>query len=109
VFFFQAEGGIRVLTVTGVQTCALPIFGPLAKYLAAHRFGLGQSVDAGDKLPDGRAFQDIAEFKRLLLTNPEQIARCLTEKLVTRSEERRVGKECLSRSASEQSKKKETT
>src|SRR2546430_5114526 len=24
-FFFQAEAGIRVLTVTGVQTCALPI------------------------------------------------------------------------------------
>src|SRR2546430_2095576 len=24
--FFQAEVGIRVLTVTGVQTCALPIF-----------------------------------------------------------------------------------
>src|SRR2546430_9116535 len=30
-FFFQAEDGIRDLTVTGVQTCALPIsstFGP---------------------------------------------------------------------------------
>src|SRR5205085_4544467 len=26
IFFFQAEDGIRVLTVTGVQTCALPIF-----------------------------------------------------------------------------------
>src|SRR2546430_13246253 len=25
VFFFQGEGGIRNLTVTGVQTCALPI------------------------------------------------------------------------------------
>src|SRR2546430_14003245 len=30
VFFFQAEDGIRDLTVTGVQTCALPI------YLAIH-------------------------------------------------------------------------
>src|SRR5206468_5797503 len=28
-FFFQAEDGIRVLIVTGVQTCALPICGPL--------------------------------------------------------------------------------
>src|SRR2546430_16031888 len=28
-FFFQAEDGIRDLTVTGVQTCALPIFGKL--------------------------------------------------------------------------------
>src|SRR5256886_8098840 len=29
-FFFQAEDGIRDLTVTGVQTCALPIFVTLA-------------------------------------------------------------------------------
>src|SRR5205085_2714079 len=28
-FFFQAEDGIRDLTVTGVQTCALPIFSHL--------------------------------------------------------------------------------
>src|SRR2546430_7091456 len=26
VFFFQAEDGMRDLTVTGVQTCALPIY-----------------------------------------------------------------------------------
>src|SRR5688572_33359611 len=30
-FFFQAEDGIRYLTVTGVQTCALPIFRPRSK------------------------------------------------------------------------------
>src|SRR5256885_12209788 len=29
-FFFQAEDGIRDYKVTGVQTCALPIFSPLA-------------------------------------------------------------------------------
>src|SRR2546430_5813841 len=29
-FFFQAEDGIRDLTVTGVQTCALPISGDSA-------------------------------------------------------------------------------
>src|SRR2546430_8862422 len=28
-FFFQAEDGIRDLTVTGVQTCALPIYGKI--------------------------------------------------------------------------------
>src|SRR5271169_4920652 len=28
-FFFQAEDGIRDATVTGVQTCALPIFPPV--------------------------------------------------------------------------------
>src|SRR5256886_1598406 len=27
MIFYQAEDGIRYLTVTGVQTCALPIFG----------------------------------------------------------------------------------
>ena len=57
--------------------------GPLAKYLAAHQYGEGLPVDAGDALPDGRKFADVGEFKRLLLADPEQIARCLTEKLVT--------------------------
>src|SRR5262249_59539624 len=28
IFFFQAEDGIRDWSVTGVQTCALPIFRP---------------------------------------------------------------------------------
>src|SRR2546430_10004202 len=45
-FFFQAEDGIRDLTVTGVQTCALPISYPLrvigrnsiAAYVMAHLF-----------------------------------------------------------------------
>src|SRR5437016_10620923 len=31
-FFFQAEDGIRDWSVTGVQTCALPIFGTTALY-----------------------------------------------------------------------------
>src|SRR5256886_5325404 len=35
-FFFQAEDGIRDLTVTGVQTCALPIYRSLR-----FEFGLG--------------------------------------------------------------------
>src|SRR6266496_6186746 len=33
-FFFQAEVGIRYLYVTGVQTCALPIFLELSGLLA---------------------------------------------------------------------------
>ena len=65
--------------------------GPLAKYLKAHEFGLGLPVDAGDELPDGRKFADLTEFKKLLLTNPEQIARCLTEKLVTYATGQPVG------------------
>src|SRR2546430_5275206 len=35
VFFFQAEDGIRDLTVTGVQTCALPISRTLVRWLNA--------------------------------------------------------------------------
>src|SRR5688572_22350115 len=38
IFFFQAEDGIRDLTVTGVQTCALPIYG----------WSLFQLLDHGD-------------------------------------------------------------
>src|SRR2546430_3078996 len=33
IFFFQAEGGIRDLSVTGVQTCALPIYSGETDYL----------------------------------------------------------------------------
>src|SRR5256885_11814375 len=35
-FFFQAEDGIRDYKVTGVQTCALPIWGP--RGLVGHTF-----------------------------------------------------------------------
>src|SRR6266542_6079993 len=35
VFFFQAEDCIRYATVTGVQTCALPIFIAATWYLAS--------------------------------------------------------------------------
>ena len=65
--------------------------GPLAKYLAAYQYGEGRPVEAGDVLPDGRQFADIAEFKKLLLAHPEQIARCLTEKLVTYATGQPVG------------------
>src|SRR5437867_10804225 len=40
-FFFQAEDGIRDRTVTGVQTCALPISGPRA---GGQRHGLGRQA-----------------------------------------------------------------
>jgi hypothetical protein len=56
--------------------------GPLAKYLAAWQYGLGAEVESGDTLADGRTFSDITEFKKLLLDRPEQIARCVTEKLM---------------------------
>src|SRR2546427_6908972 len=39
-FFFQAEDGIRDLTVTGVQTCALPIARGVALVHQLHRGGV---------------------------------------------------------------------
>src|SRR2546430_3692171 len=38
VFFFQAEDGIRDLTVTGVQTCALPILVEIWQASASGRY-----------------------------------------------------------------------
>src|SRR2546430_3689516 len=69
-FFFQAEDGIRDLTVTGVQTCALPISAVAAVARAGHR-----QLRAVDATEIG-AKEDGDE---------------------ARSEERRVGKECRSR------------
>ncbi len=65
--------------------------GPLAKYLAAYQYGLGRPIEAADALPDGRQFADINELKQLLLTDPEQIARCVTEKLITYATGQPVG------------------
>src|SRR5690349_24374048 len=67
-FFFQAEDGIRVLYVTGVQTCALPISftGRIVLPSAGSRICISPTGAAGPAL-SGRA---------------------------RRSEERRVGKEC---------------
>src|SRR5438270_2146539 len=70
-FFFQAEDGIRVLTVTGVQTCALPI----SRRLSAHRrLGAGAQIVA------------LREATR----KDHHVG-------AARSEERRVGKECRAR------------
>src|SRR5207245_3605595 len=38
-FFFRAEDGIRDATVTGVQTCALPIFRELGREVLGDRPG----------------------------------------------------------------------
>jgi len=65
--------------------------GPLAKYLAAYQYGEGSSIEIGDTMPDGHTFTSIDEFKKLLLANPEQIARCITEKLVTYATGQPVG------------------
>src|SRR2546427_1092045 len=80
-FFFQAEDGIRDLTVTGVQTCALPI-----------SCGFGASLCA--------ASSDTAAVRRAVTVGPSRIRRrspVATSKTTTRSEERRGGEEGRSR------------
>jgi hypothetical protein len=43
----------------------------------------GRAVDPADVLPDGRKFRNIDELKQLLLEDKDQIARSLSEKLLT--------------------------
>src|SRR2546430_4398437 len=89
-FFFQAEDGIRVLTVTGVQTCALPISRALASWW-------GWSIEASDAaslFPD----LDVPAEHQVCSSQPFPGAPpCPNCEIATRSEERRVGKECRSR------------
>src|SRR5256885_3137657 len=70
LFFFQAEDGIRDYKVTGVQTCALPIF---RKHLRAQEVGLENRlpciylVDSGGVfLPlQAEVFPDKEHFGRI--------------------------------------------
>src|SRR5256886_11501386 len=51
-FFFQAEDGIRDLTVTGVQTCALPILvSDVAVSLADYHGTAGEAMAMGERTP----------------------------------------------------------
>src|SRR5438874_13075797 len=77
-FFFQAEDGIRDLYVTGVQTCALPIS---VRCACIHG---GWALD---------------------LCRPSPGTGCRVHADLPRSEERRVGKECIARRSSYLSKK----
>ena len=42
-----------------------------------------KNIDASSTLSTGRKMADIVEFKKMLLTRKEQVARCLTEKMLT--------------------------
>src|SRR2546430_3894649 len=91
VLFFQAEDGIRDLTVTGVQTCALPI---LARTPAAETHAVARHV-IGDLIAGMLA----ALVTTLLPADeiPDLPGGAAGPMMVPRSEERRVGKECRSR------------
>ena len=47
------------------------------------RYYLGDKVDSADTLPDGRRFQSIDEYRRILLADRDQLARNLTVRIVT--------------------------
>src|SRR5688572_32073942 len=79
-FFFQAEDGIRDLTVTGVQTCALPIYTESGRAVIENR--LPHATLSPQGIADGVRIEE------------------------ERSEERRVGKECRSRWSPYHEKKK---
>src|SRR5207248_4501973 len=86
-FFFQAEDGIRDRTVTGVQTCALPI--SIDHRLDLYALGvIGYELLTG-KLPFEGDGVDIA------LANINSPVPAMCDR--ARSEERRVGKECRCR------------
>src|SRR5438093_8172418 len=85
-FFFQAEDGIRDWSVTGVQTCALPIFADVGVV----REGLLTNFIGWGKRRVGPKIVDYAERLRKIGENQDGQAEL-------RSEERRVGKECRSR------------
>jgi hypothetical protein len=43
----------------------------------------GRPVDPSFTMADGRPFKDVDEFKQLILAQPVQLARCVTEKFIT--------------------------
>src|SRR2546430_3782670 len=89
-FFFQAEDGIRDLTVTGVQTCALPIWRVVNSLDAfEERFILRDLIVEGGEFGGHLALHHL-EIRRRHRAAPNAING-------GRSEERRVGKECRSR------------
>ncbi|MCA9116811.1 MAG: DUF1592 domain-containing protein [Planctomycetaceae bacterium] len=55
------------------------------------RYRQGPDVDSSGTTAGGTDFADIRDFRQLLLQNPDQIARCLTEKLLSYATGRSMG------------------
>src|SRR5688500_6081785 len=71
-FFFQAEDGIRVYKVTGVQTCALPISGYIASRLIPRLIEASADVSATSRSPHalGSRFPGIRTIASDLMDRP---------------------------------------
>src|SRR5690606_41161953 len=97
---FQAEDGIRDFHVTGVQTCALPIFSfACPGLLGSKRYFKQHFSDPIDKFKDKKRARELQQkiSPFILRRTKEQVAKELPNKTEMRSEERRVGKECRDR------------
>src|SRR2546429_2520503 len=92
VFFFQAEDGIRVVAVTGVQTCALPI---LLDFFAAY-LSIDEPLPSDLEALGRLGAKQLPDQRESLLVSLRHWA-AVTGRAAVRSEERRVGKECRSR------------
>src|SRR3712207_7599718 len=92
VFFFQAEDGIRDIGVTGVQTCALPIYPTSFIQTGVSVIDGMLTLVRGQKLP---IFSGSGMAHNILAAQIARQASVVGTK--ERSEERRVGKECRSR------------
>src|SRR5205085_8253179 len=90
-FFFQAEDGIRDLTVTGVQTCALPI-SPQGVLPACMSLLCGLAAPVHPLCCILCHAHPMCEHRAQI-----RLSACVTLLGGLRSEERRVGKECRSR------------
>src|SRR5207248_4189195 len=86
-FFFQAEDGIRDRTVTGVQTCALPIFMEVLTGSATCTNTIG-TVRVS---PLSTSMTGVPETR-----TTSGVSASSSAAYRRRSEERRVGKECRS-------------
>src|SRR5206468_5613336 len=92
-FFFQAEDGIRGLIVTGVQTCALPIFPAQDQRRLGLLAILNQVMEARKKAEAALILRrEEVTATRSLANTAEMLARNPTLLHLKRSEERRVGK-----------------
>src|SRR2546430_3167639 len=89
-FFFQAEDGIRDLTVTGVQTCALPISSSRSQKRSILWSSSGASTSSSTQIGAGLV-------RNTAKMSASAVSACSPPERSERSEERRVGKECRSR------------
>src|SRR5690606_40211159 len=93
-FFFQAEDGIRAFHVTGVQTCALPIWGISCIGTLQTRFAIPGPAFAA-AWPYWPSFRSARSSRPAAVEATTVTATAATPATAARrSEERRVGKEC---------------